>query len=101
MIDFTQPMILTDVDVALRLRLVDEDDVKSAESDGMGSEQARRKVSRAVRKVRAYARRGAIPGAFLDGREWRFLPADVSAAADRWAQAGRVVDGDGKAVSVR
>ena len=93
--------IWTEIDAALHLRLCTQEDVDLAATGDMGSECARKRVGCARRKVRGYALRDAIPGAYKVGRDWRFRPADVEAAVDRWAKHGHVVDADGKAVSVR
>ena len=94
-------VLWTEQDAAAHLRLISEDNLRLALTDGMGSEQARRRVDCAVRRVRAYARRGAIPGAFKVGRVWRFRPDDVLAAEARWAAHGEPVDAQGKGVSAR
>ena len=95
------PALWTEVDAAIHLRLLNDGDTLLGRTGEIGSEQARRRVDRAVRKVRAYARRGAIPGAFKMGREWRFRPEDVVAAEARWAEHGRPVDAEGRPVSAR
>ncbi len=98
--DLTRAELWTDLDTAVRLRLCRPEDVELAATTGVGSEQARKRLNRAVLRVRAYANRGAIPGAFKIGRQWRFRPDDVVAAEDRWHEHGCVVDADGRTPSM-